>query len=302
MIFSCLTAPMASSIRQDLYCRDGIKAKEQRSAEPVMSMRLLLYNIRYAAGIGRQFHLPVPYSGYLKNTNGNLKKIVDFIRPIHPDIIGLIEVDAGSFRSGKSNQAKAIARELKYSHVYQSKYSNKSVAQKVPVLNKQGNAILTNREILSQKFHYFRNGIKRLVIEIELENFSIFLVHLSIKFRHRQYQLQDLHALLKDVNKPVIVAGDFNVLWGDRELQLFLAATNLQNANSNGQPSHPSRAPRRQLDYIFHSPEIRVTHFKIPRVKFSDHAPLICDFDLPDFRLNGQHSVHPNVSEVKLRA
>ncbi len=265
-------------------------------------MRFLLYNIRYAAGIGRQFHLPVPYSGYFKNTSCNLKRIVDFIKLIHPDIIGLIEVDAGSFRSGKSNQAKAIAGELQHYHVYQCKYSNDSMAQKVPVLNKQGNAILTNREIVSQKFHYFSNGIKRLVIELELEDFSIFLVHLSIKFRHRQYQLQDLHTLLKNIKKPVIVAGDFNVLRGDRELQLFLAATDLRNANSNGQPSHPSRAPRRQLDYIFHSPEIRVTRFEIPQVKFSDHAPLVCDFDVPNFRLNHQHSVSPILSEQKLRA
>ena len=243
-------------------------------------MRFVLYNIRYAAGIGRKFHLPVPYCGYLKHTNGHLKKIMDFIKALNPDILGLIEVDSGSFRSEKSNQAESIAQELRHFHVYQSKYSIDSVAQKVPVLNKQGNAILTNQEIVSQNFHYFRNGVKRLVIELELENFSIFLVHLSIKYRHRQYQLQDLHNILKNIKKPVIVAGDFNVLWGDRELQLFLAATGLNSANSNGQPSHPSRAPRRQLDYIFHSPEIQVTHFQIPQVKFSDHSPLVCDFEI----------------------
>ena len=65
------------------------------------SMRFLLYNIRYAAGIGRNFHFPVPYSGYFKNTNGNMKKILDFIGSVNPDIIGLIEVDSGSFRSQK---------------------------------------------------------------------------------------------------------------------------------------------------------------------------------------------------------
>jgi len=243
-------------------------------------MRFLLYNIRYAAGIGRKFHLPVPYSGYLKHTNGNLKKIMDFIKPLNPDILGLIEVDAGSFRSEKSNQAESIAQELHHYHVYQSKYSIDSVAQKVPVLNKQGNAILTNREIVSQNFHYLSNGVKRLVIELELKDVSILLVHLSIKYRHRQYQLQDLHNIVKNIKKPVIVAGDFNVLWGDRELQLFLAATDLHSANSNGQPSHPSRAPRRQLDYIFHSPEIQVIRFQIPQVKFSDHAPLVCDFEV----------------------
>jgi len=243
-------------------------------------MRFLLYNIRYAAGIGRHCHLPVPYSGYFKNTNGNLKKIVDFIASVNPDIIGLIEVDSGSFRSEKNNQAEAIAWELQHDHVYQSKYSASSVAQKLPLLNKQGNAILTNQEIVSQRFHYFQDGVKRLVIELELAEFSIFLVHLSIKFRHRQYQLQDLHSMIKNVQKPVIVAGDFNVLRGDRELQLFLAATGLKNANSNGQPSYPSRAPRRQLDYIFHTPHIRIIDFQIPQIKLSDHKPLVCEFEL----------------------
>ena len=243
-------------------------------------MRFLLYNIRYGAGIGKQFHLPVPYSGYLKHTNGNLSNIVDFIKSVNPDIIGLLEVDSGSFRSEKNNQAETIARELKHYHIYRSKYSDKSVAQKIPVLNKQGNAILTNLEIESQKCHYFRDGVKRLVLELELKEFTIFLVHLSLKYRHRQYQLQDLLEMIKDVKKPIIVAGDFNVLWGDRELSLFLAASGLKSANDQGHPSHPSRSPRRQLDYIFHSQEIRTTDFHIPRIKLSDHAPLIYDFEL----------------------
>ncbi|MCG6919151.1 MAG: endonuclease/exonuclease/phosphatase family protein [Deltaproteobacteria bacterium] len=113
-----------------------------------------------------------------------------------------------------------------------------------------------------------------------MQDFNIFLVHLSLKFRHRHYQLQELHRMVKDVDRPVMVAGDFNVFWGDQELQLFLAATGLTSANGNGQPSHPSRAPRRQLDYIFHSPEIKITDFFIPQVQLSDHAPLICDFDI----------------------
>jgi endonuclease/exonuclease/phosphatase family metal-dependent hydrolase len=240
-------------------------------------MRFLLYNIRYGAGIGKRFHLPFPYSGFLKRTNGNLRQITDFIKLVNPDIIGLLEVDSGSYRSEKTNQAEAIGTELEHYHVYHSKYPSDSLAQKVPLVNKQGNAFLTNQEIQSHRFHYFSDGIKRLVMEFELEDFTIFLVHLSLKFRHRQYQLQDLHSMVEKVTKPVIVAGDFNAFWGDRELQLFLAATGLKSANNLGQPSHPSRAPRRQLDYIFHSPEIHATDFQIPHVTLSDHAPLVCD-------------------------
>ena len=243
-------------------------------------MRFLLYNIRYGAGIGKRFHLPVPYSGYLKHTNGNLRRIVEFIRSVHPDVIALIEVDSGSYRSEKSNQAEAIAREMKHYHIYQSKYPVDSIVQKIPLVNKQGNALLTNYTIKCHRFHYFREGMKRLVIELELNEISIFLVHLSLKFRYRQYQLKELHSMVENVGKPVIVAGDFNVFWGDRELQLFAAATGLKNANDQGQPSHPSRSPRRQLDYIFHSPEIQVNRFQIPQVTFSDHAPLVCDFDV----------------------
>ena len=67
---------------------------------------------------------------------------------------------------------------------------------------------------------------------------------------------------------------------GDKEIQLFLAATGLKNVNGNGQPSHPSRSPRRQLDYILHSPEIRPADFYLPQVKLSDHIPLVFDFDI----------------------
>jgi endonuclease/exonuclease/phosphatase family metal-dependent hydrolase len=63
-------------------------------------------------------------------------------------------------------------------------------------------------------------------------------------------------------------------------MALFLAATRLANANRSGQPSFPSWAPRRQLDFILHSPQIRVSGLDLPQVTFSDHLPLVCDFQI----------------------
>lgn len=243
-------------------------------------MRFLLYNIRYGAGSGLQIHFPLPFIGYLKRTNGNLKNISDFIKSKNPDFVGLIEVDSGSFRSEKSNQAEAIAKEMRHEHVYQSKYSNRSLIQKLPVLNKQGNAFLSNRKIRRKAFHYFTAGVKRLVMELELDDFVVFLVHLSLKFRHRHNQLKDLYGFISSAQKPVMVAGDFNVFQGDKELELFLAATGLKNANGEGYPSHPSWFPRRQLDYILHSPEIHIKGYHLPHVEFSDHIPLVMDFEI----------------------
>jgi len=244
-------------------------------------VRFLLYNIRYCAGIGTRFHTPVPYAGYLKHSHFVLDEIISFFEQVQPDIIGLVEVDSGSFRTGYRCQAERIAERLGHYHVVETKYGNGSVAGRLPVLNRQGNAILSRFPIIAHRFHYFEQGVKRLVIEARLQGLTVFLVHLSLTYRNRQYQLEHLHRLVREAETPVIVAGDFNVLWGDRELDLFLSATGLINANMDRKPSHPSRSPKRQLDFILHSPEITIQDFQIPSVRFSDHAPLICDFTLP---------------------
>ena len=75
-------------------------------------------------------------------------------------------------------------------------------------------------------------------------------------------------------------AGDVNVRWGEHEIDLFLAATGLQNANAKSLPTFPSRHPHRHLDFILYSKGIIVRDFRIPKVPYSDHLPLILDFDI----------------------
>jgi endonuclease/exonuclease/phosphatase family metal-dependent hydrolase len=150
----------------------------------------------------------------------------------------------------------------------------------VPIVRKQANAFLAAPRVRGERFHYFDTGIKRLIIELELDDVAIFLVHLSLKFRHRQYQLRYLYDLVRKTSKPVIVAGDFNTYWGDHEIYLFMQAAGLTNANARGLPSYPSSSPRKELDFILHSSQIEVNRFEIPDIQFSDHLPLICDFTI----------------------
>ena len=75
-------------------------------------MRFLLYNIRYATGTGAAFHLPVPGAGYLRSNSRVLAGITKFIKSKDPDIVGLVEVDTGSIRTGLVNQADVIATSL----------------------------------------------------------------------------------------------------------------------------------------------------------------------------------------------
>jgi endonuclease/exonuclease/phosphatase family metal-dependent hydrolase len=249
-------------------------------------LRLLVYNIRYATGTGPAFHLPIPGAGYLRSNRRVLTGITEFLRSESPDIVGLIEVDTGSIRTGMVNQAEHIATQLGHYSTYECKYGASSINQFVPIVRKQANAFLSAPSVTGERFHYFDTGIKRLIIELELEDLCVFLVHLSLKFRQRQYQLRSLHDLIMQARKPVIVAGDFNTFWGTHEIYLFMRATGLKSANAAGLPSFPSRVPRIELDFILVSAGIEVTQFRVPDVRFSDHRPLVCDFRVdPDAQL-----------------
>ena len=258
-------------------------------------MRFLLYNIRYAAGAGPTFNLPVPGAGYLRNNKKNLQKIIDFIKHTDPDVVGLIEVDTGSIRSGRVNQAHAIAQAIGHYSLYECKYGESSIQSRLPIVRKQGNAFLAAPRVHGERFHYFATGIKRLIIELELEDVAVFLVHLSLKYRHRQEQLRHLHELIARCPKPVIVAGDFNTFWGEHEMYLFMQAATLTSANVHGLPSYPSSAPRKQLDFVLYGPGIRVTHFEMPAVQLSDHLPIVCEFDIQRLVTTA-----PSASEVQM--
>jgi len=243
------------------------------------SMRFLLYNIRYGTG---RLPLPFPWSGYFRRTAGNMADIQDFICSHEPDIVGLVEVDSGSYRTGGINQAEQMACGMSHYHAYRSKYADGHFAHRVPLMNRQGNAFVVRDGLHQAQFHYFTQGIKRLVIELEFDYMAVYLVHLALTAKVRQRQLRDLYELVGRNTKPKIVAGDFNVFWGDREMHEFLGATGLVNANVRNEASFPSWAPTRQLDFILYSPEIKARRFWIPRVSYSDHLPLVFDFDLPE--------------------
>jgi endonuclease/exonuclease/phosphatase family metal-dependent hydrolase len=59
-----------------------------------------------------------------------------------------------------------------------------------------------------------------------------------------------------------------------------MRAAGLTSANVDSVPTYPSRSPRKELDFILYQEGIEVTSFEVPQVKFSDHLPLVCDFNV----------------------
>jgi endonuclease/exonuclease/phosphatase family metal-dependent hydrolase len=244
--------------------------------------RILVYNMAYGTGAPTSFSDNIfNISRYFMPTRRNLNKISRFINSQHADIIGLIEVDTGSFRSSSINQAARISKYLnKFCHV-STKYGDRLSGRLIPILRKQGNAILTKDSTSSGIYHYFPSGFKKLIIELALDEFRFFLLHLSLSKRVRGIQLKHIANLLaSNKNRPVIIAGDFNTFSGTKELKAIQKELHLINPNVDNIPTFPSWEPKHQLDFILCSKDIKIKKFKIPDVKLSDHLPLILDFDI----------------------
>lgn len=244
--------------------------------------RVLVYNMAYGTGAPRSFSeniLNIPR--FFMSTRGNLNKISRFINSQHADIIGLLEVDTGSYRTSKINQAARIGKHLNNFYHASTKYGDRLSGRIIPILRKQGNAILTKDGTSSGIYHYFPSGFKKLIIELALDEFRFFLLHLSLSKRVRRIQLNHISNLLaSNKNRPVIIAGDFNTFGGEGELETIREELNLINPNIDGVPTFPSWSPKHQLDFILCSKGIKIKKFEIPNVKLSDHLPLILDFDI----------------------
>ncbi len=243
-------------------------------------MRILVYNIAYGTGSPKSYYHNISSAHrYVRTSSTHFEKIMDFIQAQDPDILGLIEIDTGSYRTKFINQVELIAAQLKHHHQCSVKYKHGILARAFPIIRKQANAVLTKKKLPAGNFHFLPAGFKRLIIEVDIGGMRFFLVHLSIQKRVRKVQLAHLAKLAKG-RSPVIIAGDFNTFSGSHEIRDFQMELGLFNPNLEALPTYPAWKPRKQIDFILCSKHIKVRRFEVPKVKFSDHLPIIMDFDI----------------------
>ena len=69
---------------------------------------------------------------------------------------------------------------------------------------------------------------------------------------------------------------------GSSELTSFMGKCGLSSANLKKHPTYPAWSPQKELDYVLYSEKIEIKDFQIPRVKYSDHYPLLVEFTTMD--------------------
>ena len=194
------------------------------------------------------------------------------------DIVGLQEVDGGSFRSGNVNQVDSLAETAEFPHRYQQ--LNRNLGR----LAQHSNGLLSRLPISHLEEHSLpgtlpgRGAIHARFGEGE-HALHVFVTHLALGARIQHRQLQYLGELIAPL-KHVIVMGDLNCTLSQlRQHKAFSEA--LDSRPSKAINSYPAWQPRRGLDHILVSSTLRLSHPTTLSHLFSDHLPLAVEVHLP---------------------
>lgn len=220
------------------------------------------------------------------------KKLVNYLKKKKPDILALIEVDRGSFRSKFKDEGLFVERELGFcSLVELVKYPFLGFLRLfhfIPIMSQQSNALLSKYPVLEIKNKLLHDGIKRIVIQVTIKikktPVTLFVAHLALGYRTRVKQIKELAELIRRIKHPVILMGDFNTFRGVDELYPLIGQAQLMDAHlldkRSVQYTYPAAHPERRLDYILISKQVKVTSYQVLKAAFSDHLPVMIEFEL----------------------
>lgn len=245
-----------------------------------MKLRVVTYNVhKCIGGIDRRY---------------NPNRIRDTVAHYDPDVVLMQEVDADCSRSNGDRQVDLLGDLLGFRHrtwfpnvrVRGGGLYGNAILSRFPLTDTQ-NIDLTikrrkRRSVLHARYR-MRLGTGR---GPRTRTVHVFNLHLGLSGGERKLQLQRFltsHPFAGlDARTPIIVAGDFNDVWGT------LGKAFLEPAGFRGMErpvrTFPSYAPVRALDSIYVRGNVRLTRVQRSRLGVaraaSDHLPLIADLEV----------------------
>jgi len=242
-------------------------------------LRILTYNIQ--AGIASN-----AYHHYLTNSwkhflpcadkRENLDRIANLVKDY--DMVGLQEVDAGSFRSGFVNQTKYLASRGEFPHWHH--HTNRNFGR----FAKHSIGFLSRYKMSAVEGHKLPGlipgrGALALRFGVGKDAVILITVHLALNKYARLRQLAYISAIAADY-EHIILMGDLNCEADSREMKGLLACT-LLHPPIHGLRTFPSWQPVRGLDHILTSPSVTIENAKVLSCPYSDHLPIAMEVSLP---------------------
>lgn len=223
-------------------------------------LRLLIYNIRHGAGMDDVF---------------DLTRSAAVIRGLNPDFVCLQEIDKGTTRTDRLDEARELGQMTGMHSAFGSFFDYEG--------GEYGMALLSKTPFLSTENHRLPDGTEprtSLAGRIRLsdgQEIVICGIHFYNTEEERLAQATALVEALKNESAPVFLAGDFNSLPNTPVMDML--AEQWQIIPKEGpQNTFPANNPIKEIDYVLVRPkgsfevlECRVIEEELA----SDHRPVL---------------------------
>ncbi len=234
---------------------------------------------------GRGYYYPAPDEGVLRILSYNIRncigmdgetdfqRVADVIMAINPHVVGLQEVDKGTFRLEGIDVAAKLAELTGMYHYYSPSIEYQG--------GHYGNAVLTREKPVNHSYIPLPGRQERRSLQmVEFEDYILYNTHLNNRFagdRHGSVMIIDYETM--DSEKPIFLIGDINDTPGSGTLELL--ERNWEQLSGND-PTFRSDRPDRCIDYIFGLKGEGFRYRVLQRVVVnepvaSDHLPLFID-------------------------
>ena len=219
------------------------------------AIKILSYNVRNCRGL---------------DDVTDYTRVANVITRVAPDIVALQELDSATQRSN----GVVVLNELAFrTNMY------KTYSASIPYQGgKYGIGILTKEKPISfRKIALPGREEKRSMLIVELKGFFICCAHLSLTAEDRVASVEIINEALKNLSKPIFLAGDFNAIPSSVEIKKL--EDNWSMLNNPENLTIPSNDPQRCIDYIFAAKSTNST-FKVKKTIVekepvaSDHLPV----------------------------
>jgi endonuclease/exonuclease/phosphatase family metal-dependent hydrolase len=235
-----------------------------------------------------------------------LEGVIDFLAGANADILILQEVDLNARRTHHLNIAEEIARRLQMNYVFGREFQELVQGSKIDPAY-QGQAIFSKWPISGSRLirfsrqsnfwkpHWFvprmqpfqerLGGRIALITDVNVAGSKVTIYNLHLESKGdddlRLAQVQEVlsDAASQDPQRPLIVAGDFNLDASKGSAASAFASAAFQDATTPSRtPTRPSRhllEPGRRIDWAFIRGPVRAASGKVHnQVRASDHYPI----------------------------
>lgn len=239
-------------------------------------MKVMSFNIHYGKG---------------KDGQKDLHRIASIISKEGADLIGIQEADKYLLRSGFTYQLKKLASLTGFHYCYTPNIKlliggfGNGVLSKFPIISNHNISLYSSKE---------PRGALVAMIDTGSHKIKFINTHLGLVDDER---VDQTNKILENINpeEPTILVGDFNstperadvqniLNNGLDDLYLNCKERGLLASDESSLKgytfAYKSDVPNVRIDYIFATPKIKVSSFKVINTSASDHLPVLAEVEV----------------------